>query len=96
MLRSVPIERYVTSKYRRHSRIRGFLEYTLGFSAWTGGGVDGTEGGVGRAGLGTFGMEGMDRGVVGEGSLGSEGTSGGVTCVVHSHSYSRLRNANGM
>ena len=96
MLRSVAIERYVTSKYRRHSRICGFLEYTLGFSAWTGGGVDGTEGGVGRAGLGTFGTEGMDRGVVGEGSLGSEGTGGGVTCVVHRHSNPRPRKVNGV
>ena len=47
--------------------------------------MDGTEGGEGRAGLGTFGTEGMDEGVGGEGSFGSEGTDDGVTCVVHSH-----------
>ena len=50
---------------------------TLGFSAWTGGGVDGTEGGVGKAGLGRGGGDG------GEGSFGSEGTWGGVTCAEH-------------
>lgn len=50
---------------------------TLGFSAWSGGGVDGTDGGVGKAGLGRGGGDG------GEGSFGSEGTWGGVTCVEH-------------
>lgn len=50
-------------------------EATLGFSAWTGGGVDGTEGGEGREGLGSDGGEG------GLGSLGRDGAWAGVTCV---------------
>ncbi len=52
-------------------------EVTLGLSAWTEGGVDGTEGGVGRAGA--LGREGGDGA---EGSFGRAGTWGGVTCKV--------------
>ena len=58
----------------------GVAEVTLGFSAWTGGGIDGTEGGVGRAGLGRDGGDG------GEGSFGSEGTWAGVTWMGMAHS----------
>ena len=63
----------------------GVAEATLGFSAWTGGGVDGTEGGVGRAGLGRDGGDG------GEGSFGSEGTWVGVTCMGMAHIQQGLR-----
>ena len=63
----------------------GKAEATLGFSAWTGGGVDGTEGGVGRAGLGRDGGDG------GEGSFGSEGAWAGVTCAGMAHSQTHAR-----